>query len=63
VEDYATQAATMGEAPAFESGVGGSIGGEFHVDGTPMRVATIVIVGVLLLIAWSQTGFRFHVTV
>ena len=62
-EDYATQAATQGEAPAFESGVGGSVGGEFYVDGTPMRVAAIVIVGVLVLIILNQTGFRFHVTV
>lgn len=62
-EDYATQAATQGEAPGFESGVGGSVGGEFHVDGTPMRLATIIIVSVLLLIVWNQTGFRFHVTV
>lgn len=62
-EDYATQAATQGEAPAFESGVGGSVGGEFHVDGTPMRLATFVIVGVLILVLFNQGGFRFHVTV
>jgi hypothetical protein len=58
-----TQTATMGETAPFEAGVGTSVTGEFHVDGTPMRLATFVIVGVLILVIFNQGGFRFHVTV
>jgi hypothetical protein len=61
-EEY-TQTAAMGETPPFETGVGASVGGEFHVDGTPMRLATFVILGVLILVVFNQGGFRFHVTV
>jgi len=59
-EDTFTQPAAM---DPLEAGVGGSVGGEFHVDGTPMRLATFVIVGILVLIVFNQGGFRFHVTV
>lgn len=61
-EQEFSQAATMENAP-FEEGIGAGVGGEFHVDGTPMRLCTIVVVGVLILVLFNQGGFRFHVTV
>lgn len=61
--DSFTQVANEGQEAPFEAGVSSDIGGEFHVDGTPMRLCTMVVVGVLVLIVFQQTGFRFHVTV
>lgn len=63
MNDQFTQQGVMTDTPPFEAGIGTEVGGEFHVDGTPMRLATIVIVGVLILVVFNQTGFRFHVTV
>jgi hypothetical protein len=68
-EDYtesgAGQNAMMDEGGTspFETGVGGGVGAEVHIDGTPFRLATFVIAGILVLVLFNQGGFRFHVTV
>lgn len=61
-EDEYTQVAEHEEAP-FHGGIGGEVAGGVHVDGTPFRVATFIVLGVLILVVFNQGGFRFHVTV
>lgn len=61
--DPAQFAEDMGGEVPFGGGIGGSVGGEVHIDGTPFRLATIVVVGLLILVVFNQGGFRFHVTV
>jgi hypothetical protein len=51
-----------GEAP-FGTGISGDVGGNIHIDGTPFRLATFVIAGILILVVFNQGGFRWHVTV
>lgn len=60
-DEYGYAVQEPGDPAAFSSGVGGSLSGEFHVDGTPMRLATFVIAGIILLVVFNRTGFRFHV--
>lgn len=50
-------------APPFGAGIGGELGGEFHVDGTPLRLSTIIIAAVLVLALYHYGNFRFHVTI
>lgn len=50
-------------APPFGAGIGGDVGGEFHIDGTPLRLSTIIIAAVLVLILYHYGNFRFHVTI
>lgn len=54
-----TQTAEPMESPGFSYGL--NTGGEFHIDGTPMRLVTFVAVGVIILIILQRGGFRFHV--
>jgi hypothetical protein len=61
-EEY-SQAATMGGNPPFELGVGGSVGAEYHVDGTPLRLVVGIVVMVAILIALDAGKFRYHVVV
>lgn len=47
-----------------EAGVGGlSVGGEGHIDGTPMRVSFIVILALVVLLLLHYADLRFHVTI
>lgn len=62
-EDSTNTMMAEGGVPGLETGIGGEVGGEVHIDGTPFRLATIVILGVLILVVFNQGGFRFHVTV
>lgn len=50
-------------APPFGAGIGGSFGGELNIDGTPLRLVTIVGVAILLLVLYHQAGTRFHVNI
>jgi hypothetical protein len=61
--DTGMSGASWEEPGGFGTGIGGSVGGEVHIDGTPFRVATFVIGFILVLVVFNQGGFRFHVTV
>lgn len=50
-------------APPFGAGIGGEIGGELSIDGTPLRLSTIIIAAILVLILYHYGNFRFHVTI
>lgn len=58
-----TQVQEQGEVPPFEVGIGGSIGGEGHIDGTALRVATIVVVFIGFLILFHVANFRWHIVI
>jgi hypothetical protein len=60
-EGYTQVAEMPGGEPPFETGVGGMVGGEVSIDGTPLRVSTIVVGAILLLIVFNRGRFRFHV--
>jgi hypothetical protein len=61
--DEYTQTMEPSETAPFEAGVGADVGGDFHVDGTPMRLVAVIVVGLVILVVWNQGGFRWHVTV
>jgi hypothetical protein len=50
-------------APPFGAGIGGQVGGEFNIDGTPMRLVTIIIAAGLLVVLYHYADFRWHVTI
>lgn len=54
---YATQEPV--ESPGFS--YAGNVGGEFHIDGTPMRLATFIVVAIVVTVILQRSGFRFHV--
>lgn len=58
-DDTFTQAAEPMESPGFSYGLGTE--GEFHIDGTPMRLVTFIAVGIVVLVILQRGGFRFHV--
>lgn len=52
------------QTPTVASGSQVSVGASGNiVDGTPMRVATIVAVAILALVGLKWAGFKFNVTV
>ena len=61
--DPAQFAEDVGGGVPFGAGIGGDVGAEIHIDGTPFRVATFVVLGLLVLVIFNQGGFRWHVTV
>lgn len=54
-----TQAAEPMESPGFSYNVGTE--GGVHIDGTPMRLVTVVGVGILFLIILNRGNIRYHV--
>lgn len=55
--DY-QQTPTVASGSQVSIGAGGSI-----IDGTPMRVATIVAIAIFALVGLKWAGFKFNVTV
>ena len=62
-QDEFTQTQEPMEAAPYGPGIGGEVGGEVHIDGTPMRLVTIVGAGILFLVIVNRGGLRFHVAV
>lgn len=62
-EDEFTQTVEQAEEPPFETGIGGQVGGDIHIDGTPLRTVVIVGVAVFVAIAFYQSNFRWHMVV
>lgn len=52
----------MENAP-YGPGIGGEVDAGIHIDGTPMRLVTIVGVGILFLVVINRANLRFHVAV
>lgn len=57
MSDY-TQTPSVASGSQVSVGAGGSI-----IDGTPMRVATIVAIAIFALVGFKWAGYKFNVTV
>lgn len=52
------------QTPSVASGSSVSVGaGGTVIDGTPMRVATVVAIAIFGLVAFKWAGYKFNVTV
>jgi hypothetical protein len=60
MEDSYSEAMAV-ETPPFETGIGGQVGGEISVDGTPFKVTTIIAGAILICIIFHLGNFRWHV--